>query len=370
MKVDTENKRSADLAIFIPSFRGGGAEKNAVLLANEITKMGYKVDLIVTSDEGPFANDVDSTVNIVNFDCVRVLSALIPLSRYLRQSPPRALLSFMKHANLISILAKLLSNTKTRLVISEQNSPSHAGKWLDRYVLAPVISPLLYPLADAIVCVSDGVRRDLSKTVTVNEEKLLTIHNPVDLENIEQQAREELSDPWLDDPEIKTLITTGRLVPQKDFYTLLRAVATIPKHLNWKLIVLGTGSLEHELKTLAAELGLEENIKWQGFVQNPFKWMARSDLFVMSSAWEGFGNVLIEAMACGTQVISTNCPSGPSEILEDGKWGTLVAVGDHTALAEAITHQLTTPVFKNVRVRSAHFGSPIVLENYLEVLSL
>ena len=370
MKVDTENKRFADLAIFIPSFRGGGAEKNAVLLANEITKMGYKVDLIVTSDDGPFANDVDSTVNIVNFDCVRVLSALTPLSRYLRQSPPRTLLSFMKHANVISILAKVFSNTKTRLVISEQNSPFHAGKWLDRYILAPVMSPLFYPLADAIVCVSDGVRRDLSKTVKVNEEKLLTIHNPIDLENIEQQAREELSDVWLDDPEITILITTGRLVPQKDFYTLLRAVASIPQHLNWKLIILGTGSLEHELKTLAAELGLEENIKWQGFVHNPFKWMARSDLFVMSSAWEGFGNVLVEAMACGTQVISTNCPSGPSEILEYGKWGTLVEVGNSAALAKAIEKQLTSPVILDVKARAGKFAPCDVVDNYVGVLKL
>ena len=370
MKVDNENRRFADLAIFIPSFRGGGAEKNAVLLANEIAKIGYKVDLIVTSSDGPFADDVNSNVNIVNFNCGRVLSALIPLSRYLRQRPPGTLLSFMKHANLISILAKVLCDNKTRLVISEQNSPLRAGKWLDRYVLAPVISPLLYPLANAIVCVSDGIRHDLSKTLKVSDEKLVTIHNPVDLENIEHQAREEVADVWFDDPEIKTLTAAGRLVPQKDFHTLLRALSAIPKHLNWKLMVLGTGSLEQELKTLAAELELEENIKWLGFVQNPFKWMARSDLFVMSSEWEGFGNVLVEAMACGTQVISTNCPSGPSEILEDGRWGTLVEVGNHTALAEAITYQLTTPEFKDVRARSRHFGSPIVLRNYLEVLSL
>ena len=204
----------------------------------------------------------------------------------------------------------------------------------------------------------------------MNEEKLLTIHNPIDLENIEQQAREELSDVWLDDPEIKILITTGRLVPQKDFYTLLRAVASIPQHLNWKLIILGTGSLEHELKTLAAELGLEENIKWQGFVQNPFKWMAKSDLFVMSSAWEGFGNVLVEAMACGTQVISTNCPSGPSEILEGGKWGTLVEVGNSAALAKAIEKQLTSPVILDVKARAGKFAPCDVVDNYVGVLKL
>jgi glycosyltransferase involved in cell wall biosynthesis len=370
MIYDSVRECPVDLAIFIPSFRGGGAEKIAVLLANEVSSLGYAVDLVVAKNEGPYRDLVSSEVRILDLESERVIASLAPLIRYLRCSPPRTLLSLLNYANLVAIMAHKLSATTCRLVVSERNSPLHATQWLDRYILLPILTPLLYPFADTLICISEGIRDVLLRKLKIPPHRLVTIYNPIDLRTVRDQAESELSDPWLDDPSENILVTVGRLVPQKDHKTLLRAMAKIPNHISWKLIILGKGTLEEELRDLASKLKIEGNIKWLGFVDNPYRWVARSDLFVLSSAWEGFGNVLVEAMACGTQVISTNCPSGPSEILEDGKWGTLVEVGDHNALAEAITHQLTMPAFKDVRARSSHFNSAIVLKNYLEVLSL
>ena len=367
---DIKRQYWADLAIFIPSFRGGGAEKIAVLLANEISSLGYNVDLVVVSNKGPYRNLVSSEVRIKDLESDRVIGSLVPLIRYLRFSPPRTLLSLLNHANLIAIIAHKLSAAKSRLVVSERNSPIHADQWLDRHILLPIFSPLLYPFADSLICISDGIRDVLLRKLKIPPDQLVTIHNPIDLRAVRDQAESELLDPWLDDPSENVLVTAGRLVPQKDHKTLLRAMANIPNHVSWKLIILGTGKLEHELRELASELKIDGNIKWLGFVDNPYKWMARSDLFVLSSAWEGFGNVIVEAMACGTQVIATNCPSGPTEILEHGKWGTLVDVGDHIGLATAIEHQLTTPVLKDVKARSEHFGSPDMIQKYLNALNL
>jgi len=368
--IDIDRKGTADLAIFIPSFRGGGAEKIAVLLANAIASKGYRVDLIVATNDGPYKAQVSRQVRITDLKSKRVLRALFPLTRYLRSSPPKTLLSFLNHANIVAILAHKLSRSRCRLVVSERNSPLHADQWLDRYLLLPVLSPILYPLTDIVVCISGGIRDALLPKLRMPPLQLVTIHNPIDLEKIQDQANSELFHPWLSDPTERILVTAGRLVPQKDHRTLFRALALMPKHLRWKLMVLGNGKLETELRKLASELKIEDNIKWLGFVNNPYQWMAKSDLFVLSSAWEGFGNVLVEAMACGTQVIATDCPSGPSEILENGKWGTLVSVGDHAALAKAIEHQLTTPQFKDVNTRSKHFGLPTVLQQYLDALKL
>ena len=367
---DSAGECPVDLAIFIPSFRGGGAEKIAVLLANEISSLGYEVDLVVAKNEGPCRDLVSSEVRILDLESERVIASLVPLIRYLRLSPPRTLLSLLNYANLVAIMAHKLSAAECRLVVSERNSPLHATQWLDRYILLPILTPLLYPFADTLICISEGIRDVLLRKLKIPPDRLITIHNPIDLRAVLDQAESELSDPWLDDPSENVLITAGRLVPQKDHKALLRAVAAIPKTMRWKLIILGSGKLERELRDLASELKIEENIRWLGFVDNPYKWMARSDLFVLSSAWEGFGNVLVEAMACGTQVIATDCPSGPSEILENGKWGTLVEVGDCISLAKAIEQQLTMPFIRDVKARSEHFGSAAMIQKYLNALNL
>lgn len=370
MSIDDKTFENADLAIFIPSFRGGGAEKIAVSLANAISAQGHKVDLIVATRDGPYSSAVSPQVRILELNCKRMLSTLIPLVRYLQKRPPRTLLSLLNHVNLIAILAHKVSRSKSRLVISERNSPMHAEKWLDKYLLLPVLTRILYGLSDKIICISEGIRRDLLTVHRVPKHLLVTIHNPINLELVHKQAAQEVNDQWLSDPHSNVMITAGRLVVQKDLATLIYALKALPSELNCKLIILGIGPLEHVLKDLVASLGLDRQVKWLGFVENPYPWMARADLFVLSSAWEGFGNVLVEAMACGTQVISTNCPSGPSEILEEGVWGDLVPVGDHETLAHAIDRQLTTPRIRDVEVRARDFSLHVVVKRYLEALHL
>jgi glycosyltransferase involved in cell wall biosynthesis len=166
------------------------------------------------------------------------------------------------------------------------------------------------------------------------------------------------------------ILAVGRLTLQKDFPTLIRAFARLRARRSARLVILGEGELRDELEALVAELGLTADVALPGFVDNPFSWMRGSALFVLSSAWEGFGNVLVEAMACGTPVVSTDCPSGPAEILENGKWGRLAAVGDAEALARAIAEALDDPNPPDVRARAAFFSVERSVDAYLAILGV
>ncbi|MCA1995460.1 MAG: glycosyltransferase, partial [Coleofasciculus sp. S288] len=221
-----------------------------------------------------------------------------------------------------------------------------------------------------IVAVSQGVATDLARTASLPLERIQVIYNPVVTPELLTRAKEPLDHPWFNPGEPPVILGVGRLVEQKDFSTLIRAFNQVRQIQPARLMILGSGREKSRLKALVQELGLEDDVAMPGFVQNPYAYMARSAVFVLSSAWEGFGNVIVEAMAVGTPVVSTDCQSGPAEILDDGKYGSLVPVGDSKAIAEAILSVLSG----NSKPVNLAWIDNFTLKNstdkYLEILGL
>ncbi|WP_281383389.1 glycosyltransferase [Pseudoxanthomonas broegbernensis] len=354
----------------MPSLRGGGTERAMLTLANGFAARGVRTDLVLALAEGPYLIDVAPAVRVVDLDSRRVSTSLPGLARYLRREQPRAMLSALSHANVIAAVAKGLSRGSTRLVVSERTHVSQnlhrSGSLRDRAML-PVMR-FAYRNADAIVAVSHGVADDLRNAISVPKERIHVIYNPVVTPGLEGLASAPIDHPWLRGGEPPVVLAAGRLTPAKDYPTLLRAFAKVRRQRDCRLVILGEGELRHSLEMLIGDLGLGSCVQLPGFADNPFAWMRHAALFVLSSAWEGLPNVLIQAMACGTPVISTDCPSGPREILEDGKWGTLVPVADADALSEAIIERLGETGPNDPRVRASYFGVDRSLDSYLGLL--
>lgn len=358
------------LSVYLPSLRGGGAERVMVTLANGFAERGIAVDLVLANAEGPYLDDVSPDVHVVDLGGHRVLASLPALVGYLRRERPRALLSAMHHANVIALVARRLAQVSTRVVVSEHANYSqcrqHATS-LQTRMITPLMS-WAYPWADNVVAVSLGVADDLAPVIGLARASIAVVYNPVVSKDTLARANEPLDHPWFAPGEPPVVLGVGRLTAQKDFDTLLRAFAKLRAERKARLMILGEGELRPELEALIEALGLSTDVALPGFKTNPLAFMRRASLFVLSSRFEGFGNVLVEAMACGTPVVSTDCPSGPAEILEDGKWGRLVPVGDVGALADAMLATLAEAHQPDVACRARDFGVAQAVDGYLRVL--
>lgn len=363
------------VAIFIPSLRGGGAERVMVTLANEFSARGYVVDLVMASAEGPYLNDVAPSVRMVDLQAGRVVKSLLPLARYLRETRPKAMLSAMGHANMVALMARMLTRSPTRVVVSEHTTVSVArlgARGISdriRYALIPV----LYPRADGICAVSESSAADLARFGKLPPGRVRTIYNPFDLERIRSAAAEPVEHPWFEPGQPPVVLAIGRLSEAKDFSTLIRAFSRFHGMHAARLMILGEGTLRASLEALAAEYGLTDNdVQMPGFVANPFSYLARCGLFALSSRREGLPGALIEALVCGAPVVSTDCLSGPREILEGGRWGRLVSVADDEALAQAMADILDTPPHQlpDVRQRAKDFEQERAVNAYLRILGL
>ena len=303
------------IALFLPSLRGGGAERVMINLARGFSEQGLKVDLILAKAEGPYLSQVPPEVRVIDLHSDRVLRSLPELVRYLRRERPKAILSALDHANVVTIWARKLSRVPCRVVVSVHSTLSRAiAHDADlRRRLMPNLIGIFYPWADEIVVVSGGVADDLTKTTGLQRERIQVIYNPVVTPDVFEKARESLGHPWFAPGEPPVILSVGRLTKAKDYPTLIRAFARVRREHPARLMILGEGEERPKLEALIRELDLEEDVSLPGFVDNPYAYMARSAVFVLSSAWEGFGNVLVEAMAVGTPVVSTDCPSGPRD---------------------------------------------------------
>jgi glycosyltransferase involved in cell wall biosynthesis len=263
--------------------------------------------------------------------------------RYLRTEEPEAMLSVFGYVNIIASLAWRMAGVRTRLLLNEQNTVSlesgNASKWRGR--LVPWLIKHFYPWANGIVVVSHGVRDDMAQLTKIPLERITVIYNPsVVRAEVWKKAQAPLDHPWFKADQPPVLVAVGRLQMQKDYPTLLHAFAKVRQTRPARLLILGEGKERPLLEELIKRLGLEHDVSLPGFVMNPYAYMARASLFVLSSRWEGLPTVLIEALCCGTPVVSTDCPSGPREILKDGQYGQLVPVGDVDELARAIAAAL------------------------------
>ena len=336
------NNLQKRLAIFLPSFAGGGAEKSMLTLAQGLAGRGHAVDLVVARAEGPYKGAVDQRVRVVDLKVSRVLLSVPRLVRYLRAARPNALLSTLDYANVVALWAHRLAGLPTRVIVLEQNTISinseRSPQWRQR--IMPRLLRRFYPWADHIVGNSRGVVDDLMHITGLPRARIHLIYNPVVTAALREMSKVGPPHPWLAAGQPPVVLAVGRLTPQKDFATLIRAFADVRRSRPVRLIILGEGAHRLELETLVNRLNLESDISLPGFVENPYAYMAHAAAFVLSSRWEGLPTVLIEALSCGTRVIATDCPSGPREILADGQYGPLVPVQNVTVLAETITAAL------------------------------
>jgi glycosyltransferase involved in cell wall biosynthesis len=358
------------VALFLPTLHGGGAERQLVNLAARFQDLGLRVDLVAAKAEGAYRSHVQAGVRLVDLKARRTLSAIQGLARYLRRENPEALLSVLGHANLAALWAKRLAGVSTRVVVCEPGMVSHAVRSAPnrREWLIPVFERLFFPWADEIVAVSRSAADDLSRAVRLPRRRIRVIYNPVVSSELIEQAKAPLDHAWFRPGSPPVVLGVGRLTPAKDFATLIRAFAIVHQERAARLLILGEGELRAGLEALVAELDLCEEVSLPGFANNPYAVMARAGVFVLSSAWEGFGTALVEAMACGLPVVSTDC-GGPSEILEGGRMGRLVPVGDPEALAGAILATLTEPSDVGLlRARAQDFSLERIADQYLELL--
>jgi glycosyltransferase involved in cell wall biosynthesis len=358
------------LAIYLPSLRGGGAERAMLTLANGIAERGYTVDLVLAKAEGPYLQEVSELVHVVDLGAPRVAKSLMGLVRYLRREQPVAILSALNYANIIAILAHKISRVHTRLYVSERNhfSVSNANAKHMKSGFIGYLMRMFYPHADGVIAVSKGVAEDLAANIGMSRSSIDVVYNPVVTERLLRKAAESCDHPWLKPGEPPVVLAVGRLTPQKDFITLLNALAKLRQSHKSRLLILGEGALRSALEAEIKKLDLVDFVQMPGFVDNPYPIMRASSLFVLSSAWEGLPNVLVQAMACGTPVVSTDCPSGPAEILENGKWGKLVPVGDEVAMAEAMAATLDVNEHPDVVRRAAEFSVDRAVDEYLYVM--
>lgn len=376
---------SPRLALFLSGLSGGGAQRRMVTLANAFAARGHAVDLVVVRPEGPFRRDLSPAVRLVALDPLlaglpwirerkgRWVTAGVPsLAGYLRRERPPVLLSTSHPANIAALWARRLARVRTRLAISANVhlSRSDAGgrRALPRFRLWQ--ARRFYRWADAVIANADGIAEDLARVTGLPRERIRTIHNPVVTPELQEKMRDPLDHPWFAPSAPPVLLGVGKLKPQKDFATLLRAFSRVRAVRSARLLVLGEGEEKGRLEALARELGVAADTAFPGFVPNPFPYMAGASVFVLSSAWEGFSNVTGEALACGCPVVSTDCPGGgPAEILEGGAFGSLVPVGDDAAMARAILSVLDSPPDRAVlRARAMEFSLDRAVDRYLDIL--
>jgi glycosyltransferase involved in cell wall biosynthesis len=357
------------LGILLPNLGGGGAEAVSVQLFDEFLRRGYSAEFVLMKRAGELLNTVPPA-SIRELDAPRYRALLPPLVRYLKQSPPEALLVSMWPLTCFAIWAAALARAPSRVVLCEHaivsSSTQAQGPLAARIVRATMSSS--YARADGVVAVSKGVARDIAKLSGLARDRIQVIYNPA--------ARNKSGDNALDDPRVQSwqdsehrLISVGKLKAVKDYPTLLRAFAGVLEQRDASLLILGEGECREALEQLAAELGIRDRLLMPGYVNDPYPYLAAADLFVLSSRNEGFGNVLVEAMQCGLPVVATDCESGPGEILDRGRYGTLTAVGDADAMSRAILGALDSECdSRRQKARAAEFGAEKAASAYLRLL--
>lgn len=340
------------LTVFLPNLGGGGAERVALALLQGLIDRGYPVDLVLASRQGPLLPLVPKGVEVFDLGVLKLRHVIRPLIRYLRQRQPHAMHVMMWPLPLLAIIASRMARVGTRIIASEHVTLSLMPHGL-RYAAVRAITRRAYRMMDGIVAVSAGVADDLAAFVGIPRQRITVIHNPLLLPDV-LPGRDMALQYW--PAETKRLLAVGTLKEQKNYPLLLDALAKVREQVPTSLLILGDGSLREALKAQVAQSGLTNAVVFAGFDTDPWPYYAAADLFVLSSDYEGLPTVLIEALHAGLPIVSTDCPSGPREILEDGVYGALVSCGDPQALASAIVHALLSlpAVTSKARQTRAH----------------
>jgi glycosyltransferase involved in cell wall biosynthesis len=366
----TEQAEVTEIALFSPSLGGGGAERVAVTLANAFAEKGLRVALVLAQAEGPYLANVSPAVRVVDLRAKRIRTSFLRLARFLRNDRPAALLTFQTHANLVAIAARSISRVPVRLIVSERVSMSgfggHRIGGMDR--MLRLLLRVAYRHADFVTVVAEAMVEELKAAARLPGERVVFIPNPVVTPDLTTLASEPPRHRFASASGPPLVLAVGRLAPQKDYTTLIEAFALLRRRADARLLILGEGPGRPALQSQIEQLGLAEHVDLPGFEANPFPYMKAASLYVLSSLFEGLPGALIQAMAVGTPVVSTDCPTGPAEILEGGRWGRLVPVGDAEALAAAMFETLQADTRPNVKLRASYYSPERAVSAHLALL--
>jgi glycosyltransferase involved in cell wall biosynthesis len=359
------------LAIYMHDLSGGGVERMKFDLIRAFQRAGHDVTLLLHARQGELVNELTPDIKVVSFDKSRVSADLLPLMSYIREAKPDFLISSLNHQNVVAMVAKALTFGPTRVIICQHNALSTEASMMTgwKYRVIPPLYRSLSAFAAGFVAVSEGVAGDVCVASGIRRDKIKVIYNPTIGPGFAARMAEPATHPWFHDSGPPVFVTAGRLVPQKDHATLLRAFALHLKKASSRLMILGNGPLEAELRQLAAELQITDAVAFVGFVANPLPYMREAAAFLLTSHYEGFGNVVVEAMGCGTPVVAFDCSFGPAEILAHGQYGRLIPPSDTVAFSDAISIKLREefpPAL--LKARAGHFTAEASANGYLSLI--
>ena len=348
--LNSYSRKIFHIAFLLRDLGQGGAERSSLRLANGLADYGMKVTIFILKKKGENVNSVNPNVQVVD-----VKSSFIRLISEIRSMDIDYLLPI--YTSMRALLAKAVLNMPFKVIISKRNMFT-----MDRGPIQTKLRflrcKLLYRFAAACVCISEGVAVEMRSLNLLPIDKIKVIYNPVVNEEIRLQINEPVDDSWFYKSSEPVIIGVGRFGDQKDFATLIKAFAIVAEsRSNLKLLLLGEGKQRKMLENMVIDLGLSEKVRMPGYITNPYPFMKNAALFVLTSRFEGFGNVVAEALACGCNVVSTDCKSGPSEILDNGKYGALAKVGDPEDIAKTINIALDNPLPEEFLISRAEFFS-------------
>jgi glycosyltransferase involved in cell wall biosynthesis len=355
--------------LFYINLNQGGVQRMMVNIANNLAERGYMVDIYLAKNEGHYLNLLNDKIKVNSANTNSRLKLIFKLALYLKSNKYDVVFTAVPHFNIIGILAKYLAFSKAKIIISERSNTFEEFRQspLGFYKLSFLLIPILYRFANEIVAVSNGVAVDLAKAAIIKRSRITVIYNPAYNDEMINTSKLEVHHPWFANRKHKLIISVGRLTKQKDFPTLINSMNYL-NDLDVKLLIVGEGEELQFLKQLICDKNLENKVELVGFQKDPVAWISKCDVFVLASIWEGFGNILVEALAAGTTIVTTDCKSGPSEILNNGTYGYLTPVGQSKEMAEQIRQALLNPFDTELlRLRAQEFGVNAVLDQYREL---
>lgn len=360
------------IGLLFGSFAGGGAERMMVNLAKGFLEEGYNPVVYVVNKSGPYKKEVPANISVVDLNAsYGVKSIFFKIRNILKENELDALISTQEHVNAVVGFASIGLKIRPQIIFREANTPTQRNyslfrKWSYKYA---------YMFADKYVAVSNGVKKDIIQHYGLNSKDVRTIYNPVVDESLFKLKEEQVDDLWFQEKDKHPVIVgMGRVVPQKGFEDLIEALAHVRKNIPARLMIFGNTDADPKYFTMLKEgiknLGLEDHVRFRGFVDNPFKFLKNASLFVLSSKYEGLPGVLIQALACGCPVVSTDCPSGPREILKNGEYGKLVEVAKPKKLARSIVDTLKEPnQLDELEKRGKFFSINNAVSSYNSIIS-
>ncbi len=374
MSLIQKRKRTSEIklkaAFFLPDLRIGGAEHMMTVIASALVRRGYDIDFVLVKAKGGYLDKLDARIRVVDLKSPSTYHCLPRLIHYLRGNQPNAMISALDLSNLFAIIARMISGYPQKLFIRLDNTQSQTKrspikKWLEKFLINA-----LYPSADGIIAVSKAVGEDFILFTKKSSKKLTVIFNPILNKAIMEKKNQPLDHPWFIHHDLPIILGIGRLSEQKNFPLLINAFANIHEQMPCRLIILGEGPERKRLESMVDSLVLSEHVLMPGIVSNPYNYLAKADLFVLSSNYEGLPTVLVEALACDCPVVSTDCLSGPREILDGGRFGKLVPVGDLERLVTAIGENLQKPPVVIDPKWLDQFEEEKIVDQYLELMKL